>query len=234
MKTKDAAVQWAVPEGLELPADPLVLRLDIHYSRIELTDFSGQVTRVRHVSADGVAQALMKGMSISTPLLSEGVLWWESRASGPVVALWAPPAVRVLGVVKAALAKPERYKIPLPGLVFLCAAGRPPAVWAARERPAQDDDVLYHAPLFNVYGDGRSCPGSHKYSGRVYDHPEEFLTSFFSVEAAFEGRSAAYKHDLLARWESLKGETAYPHSDLVAATTVGAVRSPSPKRRVVG
>jgi len=105
----------------------------------------------------------------------------------------------------------------MPGLIFLCSPGRPPRVFAAKKRPGDAHQVIYHAPLFNVFGDGRTCPGTHHYPVDIDGIPESFFTSFFTREAIYGGRSKKYPKDLLQLWEELDGQKRYPLSDLVPA-----------------
>ena len=55
----------------------------------------------------------------------------------------------------------------MPGLVFVCSPGRAPWVYAATERPADAEQQLFRMPAFNVFGDGRVCPGSHRFPEQV-------------------------------------------------------------------
>ena len=103
----------------------------------------------------------------------------------------------------------------MPGLIFLCSPGRPPRIFAAKKRPRDAHQVIYHAPLFNVFGDGRTCAGTHKYPGDAEEIPESFFTSFFTREAIYGGRSKKYPKDLLQLWEELDGQKRYPLGDLV-------------------
>ena len=103
----------------------------------------------------------------------------------------------------------------MPGLIFVCSPGRPPKVYAAKKRPAKPRDTIYHAPLFNVFPDGRTCQGTHKYPEKIEEIPESFFTSFFSLEAGITGRSKKYPNNLLRLWEEVDGKKRYPLRDLV-------------------
>ena len=72
-----------------------------------------------------------------------------------------------------------RLRLPMPGLVFVCSPGRAPWVYAAAERPADLEQHLFRAPAFNVFRDGRVCPGSHRFPEEVGLIPEGFFQSFF-------------------------------------------------------
>lgn len=103
----------------------------------------------------------------------------------------------------------------MPGLVFVCSPGRPPRVYAAKRRPVSRDTPICHAPLFNLFQNGRSCPGTHKYPERVEEVPESFMASFFTREGQHQGRSRKHPDDLLALWEELDGKKRFPLRDLV-------------------
>jgi hypothetical protein len=115
---------------------------------------------------------------------------------------------------------PRRLKLPMPGLIFLCSPGRPPRIFAAKKRPRDAHQVIYHAPLFNVFGDGRTCAGTHKFPVDIEEIPESFFTSFFTREAIYGGRSKKYPKDLLQLWEELDGQKRYPLGDLMPAGKV--------------
>ena len=98
-----------------------------------------------------------------------------------MVALWRPPQVWPVALQREAFQPPARLRIPMPGLVFVCSPGRAPWVYAAPERPTDSGQQLYRAPAFNVFRDGRTCPGSHRFPEEVGRIPESFFQSFFSL-----------------------------------------------------
>jgi len=77
--------------------------------------------------------------------------------------------------------------------------------------------------LFNLFRDGRTCPGTHRFPSDVSEIPESFFQSFFTVEADHRGRSKKYPDDLLRLWEELDGKKRYPLGDLVPLGKVGDV-----------
>lgn len=77
------------------------------------------------------------------------------------------------------------------------------------------EEPVYQAPFFNLYGDGRSCPGNHTYPTEVTEIPDSFFVSHFAPEGDMRGRSAAYPDNLLRLWEELDGQDSYPLDDLV-------------------
>ena len=103
----------------------------------------------------------------------------------------------------------------MPGLIFVCSSGRPPWVYAAKKRPVSPRDTIYHAPLFNIFQNGSTCPGTHKYPEQIEEIPNSFFTSFFSLDADYGGRSKKHPDSLLKLWEELDGKRRYPLKDLV-------------------
>ena len=89
----------------------------------------------------------------------------------------------------------------MPGLVFVCSPGRAPWVYAAKSRPTGAEQQLYRAPAFNVFSDGRACPGSHKFPEEVGLIPE----SFFPLTGDTRDRSKKHPGNLLTLWEELDG-----------------------------
>ena len=103
----------------------------------------------------------------------------------------------------------------MPGLIFIASPGKPPRVYAAKKRPRTANDTIYHAPLFNLFRDGRTCPGSHRFPDNIAEIPKSFFASFFTAEADYRGRSRKSPNDLLRLWEELDGKKRYPLGDLV-------------------
>lgn len=212
---------WALPDSLDVAPDPLKLRLDFHSQVVVLTTYPEQGTgSVKIVSAQDVAHALASELSVSSGVLPSNALWWTNTRQGALVALWQEPRVRKVALQERALEPPERYEIPMPGLVFVCSPGRAPWVFAAKRRPSKPTDKLYQCPTFNVFSSGRVCPGTHEFPQDISKIPGSFFRSFFSPTGDLNGRSKAYSNDLKQRWESLRGKTEYPMSDLVEHTRV--------------
>jgi len=207
--------QWALPPSLEVPADELKLRLDFYGDSIVLYSLDKGVINTRMVSARDITMALLSEVPLSSGILPRDALWWKQGKEGPVVALWRSAGVWPAALQLEAFKPPRRFKLPMPGLIFLCSPGRPPRVFAAKKRPTTPKQVIYHAPLFNVFHDGTTCPGTHKYPVRLEEIPESFFTSFFTQAANYRGRSKKYPEDLMKLWEELDGEPRYPLSDLV-------------------
>ena len=207
--------KWAVP--VKVAGDPLELRLDFHNESVVLTEFYEDGNQVRMVSARDVAYALAKELSYGSGLLPEGTLWFSNTKDGPVYALYEAPRTRKVALAKTT-GKPLRYTIPLPGLIFLCSPGKPPHVYAVKRKPSKMTDLVYHAPLLNVFENGASCPGNHVYPARVQDVVESFFQSFFS---GFEQGKRSVKYKSVAEvWKALDGKKKYPMGDLVKFGTL--------------
>jgi len=215
LRKEISAYQWALPETLEVPPDELKARLDFYQDIVLMNLVEGNVITTKMVHARDVALALLREVPLNSGLLPEGALWWSQGKEGPQVAVWRSPRVWSVALQLEAFKSPRRLKLPMPGLIFICSPSRPPSVYAAKRRPRMLKDTVYHAPLFNLFHDGRSCPGSHKYPENIAEIPESFFTSFFTPTADYRDRSKKYPDDLLKLWEELNGKKRYPLKDLV-------------------
>lgn len=214
-----AGLDWSLPTNLELPPDELKVRLDFYHSTVVMHIVEKERTVSRTVSARDIALALLKEMPLISGILPPDTLWWSQYHVG----LWVPPRIWPVAIMLEAFQEPHRLKIPMPGLVFVCQGGCPPRVVAAKRRPTSLKTTVYHAPLFNVYQNGTTCPGTHQYPQKVEEIPKSFFLSFFTVAAQYGGRSKKYPRDLLKLWEELDGKTKYPMDDLVVMGKLGEV-----------
>lgn len=216
----DFKYKWAIPDVLKVPPDPLRLRLDFHHQAVELTLFEGEAVTTKLVSAMDVATALASDLSFGTGLLPPGTIWWKNTRSGPIYALYVEPKVRKVALLEEAGQPPHRFTIPLPGFIFLCCPGQPPWVYAVKKKPTKESDIVYGAPLCNLYAGGRSCPGTHRYPERVADIVQSFFISFFTRTADLRDRSQMFPKDIVLLWEYLDKKKAFPMNDLVRLGTV--------------
>ena len=90
---KKSAFNWAIPEELGVPPDPLRLRLDFHHQATVMTVFNDDKVETKLVSAMDVAHALASELSFCSGLLPPGPLWWKNTKAGPVTALYGKPQV---------------------------------------------------------------------------------------------------------------------------------------------
>ena len=206
------------PEGVR--DDPLLVRLDFHCESIIMTDYEDGVSETKLVRSRDIARAMYSELTMNSGLLSPSTLWWENTQDGTYKALWRPPGVVRVALQTDAMGVPTRWKIPMPGLIFLCSPGKTPWVWAAKKRPERETDTVYKAPCFNVFRSGEVCPGSHKFPERLEDIPASFFMSFFTAHGDPTERSKKYPRGLDQRWASLDGEKVYPLDDLVEAGNV--------------
>ena len=209
----------ALPPHLKIPKDELVARLDFYNDNIVLSSMNGQDTTIKYVSALDVAQALTRDMPISSGVLPENVFWWGNR-DGCTAGLWRPAQVWKIALQLDPFKPAERLALPMPGLLFLAQPGRAPWVFAAKARPTKMTDEVFNAPLFNIFTNGLSCPGSHKYPLDPSQAPEDFFLSFFTTAGDHHGNRSKKHKDLLKLWRSLNGKKTYPLDDLVKAGTL--------------
>lgn len=214
------AYNWAIPEELDIPPDPLRARLDFHHQAVVLTLFGEETATTKVVSAYDVAHALANELSFGTGLLPPNTLWWENTRAGPYFGIYVEPKIRTLALQKEYGKAPKRFTIPLPGFIFLCSPGKPPWVYAVKKKPTKERDVVYKAPLCNVFETGKSCPGDHRYPERVADIPNSFFLSYFTETADLSGRSLMFNQNVAHLWAYLDGKKRFPKNDLVQHGTV--------------
>ena len=220
LKVDSPKLNWAVPKELGIPADSLRLRLDFYHQATTITFFQDEIVVTKLVDALDVAHALSSELSFSTGLLPAGTLWWQNTRGGPLYALYDEPQIRILALQTDLKKPPKRFKIPLPGFLFLCSPGQPPWVFAVKKKPTRDKDIVYRAPLANIFNNGRCCPGSHTFPTRVNDMIHSFFVSFFSSTADLSRRSKKFPRNILELWVFLDGKKKYPMNDLVEHGTI--------------
>lgn len=214
-------LQWALPDSLEVPPDNLQLRLDFYSETIVMYRMEEGVSVSRPVSAVDIAGAVTRELTFASGLLPRNTLWWSQSREGPQIALWRPAKLTRVAIQLDAFKPPERYHIPMPGLIFICQSRRPPTVFAAARRPRDEKETLFHCPTFNVFSDGRVCPGTHDFPAEEEKIPDSFFESLFSQAGDSRRRSHQYPDDLLKLWEALDGAKKYPMDDLMACGDVG-------------
>lgn len=220
MPREPRGYQWALPEGIDVPPDDLKVRLDFYQESVVMYLLDEATITTRMVSARDVALALLSEVPLSSGLLPRETLWWRQGKPGAEVALWRPARVWPLALQLEAFKPPRRFRLPMPGLIFICSPGKAPRVYAAKKRPQTLTDTIYHAPLFNVFSDGRTCAGSHHFPESITEIPESFMVSFFTRDAQWHGRSKKHPDNLLRLWEELDGRKRYPLGDLVAVERI--------------
>ena len=181
MSVDSGTTQWSLPGPADAPRDVLKVQLEVYNETILLRGFEDDSAWVRTVSADEIANVFTQHLGFSSGLLPQEALWWNQGETGQVVALWRPAQVWPVALQREAFQPPARLRLPMPGLVFVCSPGRAPWAYAALDRPTHPEQQLFRIPAFNVFGDGRVCPGSHRFPEEVGLIPESFFQSFFSL-----------------------------------------------------
>ena len=219
--TKEPTVyQWALPENVAIPRDELKVRLDFYGQSVVMYVLEEGIVTTKMVSAQDIALALLRDIPLGSGVLPENTLWWQHGQDGaPVVALWRSPQIWPVALQLEPFKPPRRFRLPMPGLIFMCRPGSPPRVVAVKKRPTTPEEPVYRVPLYNVYADGNTCPGSHKYSDDISKIPEEFFTTFFT-QSLGGAVSRLYGSDLIKLWESIDGKKRYPLRDLLPYSKV--------------
>ena len=222
---------WALPGEPDVPRDSLKAQVEVYGETILLRGYDKDTTWVKTVSADEIAHVFTEHIGFASGLLPENALWWSQGETGRVVGLWRPPRVWPVALQLEAFKSPTRHRIPMPGLVFVCSPGRAPWAYAATGRPSRPDDILYRIPAYNVFDDGKVCPGSHSFPDDISRIPESFFESFFSATGDSHRRSQKHPDALAELWAELDGKDEYPLDDLVEQFSVEQAMEVSTGRR---
>lgn len=212
--------RWTSPAE-EVNRDTLRATLDIYEETIMLRFHDERASWARPLSADQLAHTFIRHMGFSSGLLPKDALWWNHGENGQTTALYRAPRIWPIALQTEPFKPAERFEIPMPPLVFVCNPGRAPRAYAAARRPESKEDRLYKIPTFNVFRDGRVCPGNHQFPEDVSEIPESFFESYFSMTGDSRGRSVRHPDSLLALWRELDGRKRYPLGDLVEQCSVG-------------
>lgn len=160
--------------------------------------------------------AAFNGFEADTGLIPEGCLFWQNRGGRNRVAIWISPGPRQL-FFAGKKGKTMFITIPLPGFVFV-GDGPRYSIFAAKKRPTNVSDWLYHAPLPNVRSDGSICAGSVQFPEcsmeTIGEAARLFFVSEFNGDLA-AGKVAGQKGSLFNALKALKKEPEFPHDRLI-------------------
>ena len=162
--------QWSLPGPADAPQGrDLKMQLEVYGETILLRGFEDDSNWVQDRLGGRDRQRVHPAPGILLGAAAPGdALWWNQGETGQVVALWRPPQVWSVALQREAFKPPARLRLPMPGLVFVCSPGRAPWVYAAAwNGPPTPSSSLFRAPAFNVFRDGRVCPGSHRFPEEV-------------------------------------------------------------------
>ena len=205
MTTADAdTARWSLPGPADMPTDQLQVQLEVYQETVLLRGFEGDTNWVRTVSADEIAKRVH-----SAPGLRLGATAGQTPSGGARgrLARWWHCGGRPRSGRWRCKGRPSSLP---PGSGFPCrgwssSAHRPgrPGSTPPWNGPTDPDQQLYRAPAFNVFRDGRTCPGSHRFPEEVGRIPESFFQSFFSLTGDTRDRSKKHPDNLQALWEEL-------------------------------
>lgn len=211
--------------------EPDVLRLSLEFYRESVMrrviDDNGHVS-LAMVDIAEVARALSAGVSLASGILpgeemGTNTLFWSRSNGATRLGIWTGPRVwRITLRSSEPGGKDRRFRVPFPGLLFVC---RPDAsgayVFAASKRPRTAEESLYCCPAPNVFANGRICPGDHAFARDPLKLPSEFFLSKFRVTADTRGgKSRKHAQDVSRLWDELAGQETFPMEDLVPMLSV--------------
>ncbi len=223
--------EFALPAGCDARPDRLRFTIACHeelaYVRRYRAD--GAFSAAKPIDLDELVALLAPEVDGDTGLLPPDALFYVRRGRAEFDAIWVAPRPWAVLVRDRLERSPRAYRLPMPGLVFVCGRGSGfLAVYAAAARPAPgprgDATQLYHCPAFNVHDNGTVCKGYHHFSDDPARVADDFFGSYFAAEITGRGRSRRHPDDLEALWREIDGGEAYPVADLVPHMTIGELR----------
>ncbi len=194
----------------------------------------------------GLSPATLRAAFVGEPVdsgwLSPDVKRCGSGPTGPFAVKFIPPGKHTLRLGTGDPSQPLEVSVPLPGLVFAgvnaASTGTQATyyVWAIQEEEFDPTATLFHAPLTNVYSNGRICFGE--------NHPPEagretidrawglFIDSLFTGEMA-EGKSRQHPQEVRRLLLTLEQVNRYPVEDLERFERQSGRYPPSPAVQTV-
>ena len=213
----------------EYEPDTLLLSLEFYRESVmrRVVDDEGHVS-LALVDVAEVARSLSAGVSLASGILpgdetGPNALFWARSSGATRLGIWVGPRLWRISLRSFEPGGKDRhFRLPFPGLLFVC---RPDAsgayVFAAARRPRTLDDLLHHCPAPNVFASGKICPGDHAFARDPLKLPSEFFLSKFRITGDTRGgKSKKHPDDISRLWDELVGQEAFPSEDLVPILTV--------------
>ena len=181
----------------------------------------------RELIPKGLSPATLRAAFVGEPVdsgwLSPDVKRCGSGPTGPFAVKFIPPGKHTLRLSAGDPSQPLVVSVPLPGLVFAgvnAVTGGTQATyyaWAIREEEFDPTATLFHAPLTNVYDDGRICFGENHPPEAAMDTIDRawrlLIDSLFTGELA-GGKSRKSSQDVRRQLLALEQADCYPVEDL--------------------
>jgi len=175
----------------------------------------------------GVSPETMRAAFVEEPVdsgwLSPDIKRCGTGPAGSFVVKYVPPGKHTLQFTAQSPSYPAVVTAPLPGLVFAGVnSGKEGSVatyyvWALGVAEFDPQAGLYHAPLPNVYEDGRICFGENRppeVARQTIDKAWDLFINSPFTGAMIAGKSKAHGQDVCSQLLALAGLERYPVEDL--------------------
>lgn len=177
----------------------------------------------KFVSMAAVIQAF-RNAPVDSGWLPSGVVRCGGTAKGDFAVLFIPARRHTLSIESSRGARLHELTLWLPSLVFF-GIGAEYHVWALKEDSLEPRAALHHAPLSNVFTDGRICWGENSppkaSSSTISQAWDLFIKSPFNEHAA-SGKSRTCNRDVRVLLRRVaRSRKRFPLSELVAAGGYG-------------
>ncbi|MBN2003949.1 MAG: hypothetical protein JXA21_11395 [Anaerolineae bacterium] len=210
--TIDNALAAALAGKCIVENQKLRARLELFDESIVLTRYqAGKPVATYEVAPDALVSAF-SGVPVATGLLPRECLFFAEANGAVRLGIYLPPRVRTL----MANGDVPLMTIPLPGMVFV-GNGTGYSIFAVKQRPAEPSERLFHAPLPNVYPEGRICAGSVRFpacsAATIHTAAALFFASGFNSDLS---RDKCHSHpgNVLALWQELTSAGEFPLDEL--------------------
>ncbi|HFE67598.1 MAG TPA: hypothetical protein ENJ93_10080 [Chloroflexi bacterium] len=153
-------------------------------------------------------------VELSSGLLPPNTLFWKQQANQMTLGIYVPAR-------RWRVQTTERdYHLPMPPFIFV-GNGSAYKIFAAKKRPVNEHDVVYHAPCPNVHSSGGICQGNVPFPACSPRNIQTALTlfmegSYFNADLS-SGKCQSYPDDVRRLWAELDGRKRFPLSQLAPA-----------------
>lgn len=197
--------------------------LEFFNGQLVLCSREGAGEKYKFLSPQAVAAAF-RNTPFDSGWLAPGIIRCGSTSQGEFALLFIPAGAHKIDVESSRASKVQTLRLPLPGLLFF-GYGREFLVWAVKDAAPSPKSELFHAPLPNVFSDGRVCWGSNKPSrpnaSTIRAAFDLFIASPFSGHAA-NGKARTHRGDVRTLLRRLNHAAKFPAGELLRCGTMQA------------
>lgn len=191
--------------------------LEFFNGQMLLVSRKGASEQYKFLSPQAVAAAF-RNKPFDSGWLTPGIIRCGSTSRGEFALLFVVAGIHKIEVEASRSSRVQTLKVPLPGLLFF-GYGKQFLIWATKDPAPTPKSALFHAPLPNVFEDGRVCWGSNKpprpNAATIRTAFDLFISSPFSSHAA-NGKSRSHNGDVRPLLRGLNHKKTFPAGELLS------------------